>query len=141
MGITDTTNAPSSRPQRQRVSRIDKLAKDSEIIGGDLMRAMEKSQGQKRKPDNTIDPGLFNIPEDAPLNRMAPAAKKQRISLPSQVRFLSRLRFLEDPLNSRCRRIPLHPVMVVPWVPRSSTHFPRLLQRLRSLRLLHCKDL
>ncbi|KAF9032577.1 hypothetical protein BJ165DRAFT_1534988 [Panaeolus papilionaceus] len=73
-------------PQRQRISRIDKLAKESEVIGGDLMRVMEKTRGHKHKPSNSVDPGLVDIPDDAPPNSMAPAVKKQRMALPSKKR-------------------------------------------------------
>ncbi|KAF9052021.1 hypothetical protein BJ165DRAFT_1524898 [Panaeolus papilionaceus] len=72
------------RPKRQRVSRIDKLNKDSEVIGGDLMRTMANMQRHKRKPSATVDADLFDIPEDAPVNSMAPPAKKQRVALPAE---------------------------------------------------------
>ncbi|KAF9040951.1 hypothetical protein BJ165DRAFT_1406923 [Panaeolus papilionaceus] len=89
--LVDVTHGPSGRPQHNKVSRIDKLAKESEIIGRDLMRVMEKTQGHKRKPSATVDSGLFNIPDNAPLNSMAPAAKKQRISLPHKKQTLTPL--------------------------------------------------
>lgn len=73
------------RPKRQKVSRIDRLNKESEIIGQDLMCSMAKSQGHKRKPSATVNDGLFDIPEDTPINSMAPPTKKQRMALPSTV--------------------------------------------------------
>ncbi|KAF9032443.1 hypothetical protein BJ165DRAFT_1535132 [Panaeolus papilionaceus] len=78
------TNDLLGRLKRQRVSCIDKLNKDSEVIGGDLMRTMAKMQRHKRKPSATLDADLFDIPEDAPVNSMAPPAKKQRVALPAE---------------------------------------------------------